>query len=388
VATIGFTAIVKNEAHVIRRALDSVRPLVDHVLISDTGSTDGTPGVIRSWLDQNDLPGAVIERPWVDFSHNRNEALDLLSDISSIDYVLTIDADEYLVFDQTFDTETFKSGLDRADAWRVRSHVGSQHFDRLQLFSNRMPFRFHYKIHEKVNVPSGAVIGRAEGFFNQYTFDGARAFNPRKYLEDAKTIESELIGGAYDNNPEMLARYTFYLAQCFNWSRNYDQARVLYERHTKMKGASRGNLTSSYFNIALMDELLEEPAETTIAAYLRAYQVLPEAEPLCGAARISNRVGRHDQAYNWARSAAAMPEPDSWSFDAAVYQWRALDELLVACIGTHRFDEAVEVAERLLSEAKFPESERQRIEQNAAYALAQYELAPVIGPNAKSALAN
>jgi len=40
--TICLVMIVKNEAHVIRRCLESVRPLIDTWLIIDTGSTDGT----------------------------------------------------------------------------------------------------------------------------------------------------------------------------------------------------------------------------------------------------------------------------------------------------------------------------------------------------------
>ncbi len=43
--TIGLCMIVKNEAHVITRCLDSVCPLVDHVLIEDTGSTDATRAI-------------------------------------------------------------------------------------------------------------------------------------------------------------------------------------------------------------------------------------------------------------------------------------------------------------------------------------------------------
>jgi len=136
---------------------------------------------------------------------------------------------------------------------------------------------------------------------------------------------------------------------------------------------------------ALAERQLHAARTVVLVPYAQLMGVARAMWARCGSPGF---VPRFETTYNWARSAAAMPEPDSWSFDAAVYQWRALDELLVACIGTHRFDEAVEVAERLLSEAKFPESERQRIEQNAAYALAQYELAPVIGPNAKSALAN
>ncbi|MEU5316418.1 glycosyltransferase [Streptomyces sp. NPDC021056] len=39
--------IVKNEAHVIRRCLESVLPLVDTWVILDTGSPDGTQDIIR-----------------------------------------------------------------------------------------------------------------------------------------------------------------------------------------------------------------------------------------------------------------------------------------------------------------------------------------------------
>ena len=67
--------IVKNEAHVIQRCIDSVRPIIDHWVIVDTGSTDGTEEVVRTALA--DLPGTFVKRPWVDFAFNRTEALTL-----------------------------------------------------------------------------------------------------------------------------------------------------------------------------------------------------------------------------------------------------------------------------------------------------------------------
>ena len=91
--TICLNMIVKNESHVICRCLASVKPFITHWVIVDTGSTDGTQAIIQDYL--KDVPGQLYERPWVDFSHNRNEALGLAQ--GAADYVLFIDADQGIV---------------------------------------------------------------------------------------------------------------------------------------------------------------------------------------------------------------------------------------------------------------------------------------------------
>src|SRR6266850_5078965 len=87
--TVCLTMIVKDEAHVIERCIESVLPFIDCWAVVDTGSTDGTQEKIRSLLA--DLPGELIESPWKGFAESRNESLRLAE--GQADYMLVMDAD-------------------------------------------------------------------------------------------------------------------------------------------------------------------------------------------------------------------------------------------------------------------------------------------------------
>src|ERR1035437_5372392 len=111
-ATIGLSMIVKNEAKLILRCLESVLPLIDFVMISDTGSTDGTQKIIGEFLDERGLAGSGHEDRWRNFSINRNMALDHLHKWP-VDYAFVIDADDTLEIAPGFDVAAFKAGMDR-----------------------------------------------------------------------------------------------------------------------------------------------------------------------------------------------------------------------------------------------------------------------------------
>src|SRR5271165_321285 len=107
--TIGLCMIVKDEEHVIERCLESVRSLVDYVLVCDTGSTDETQTIIRNYLAEHQhLSGEVINDPWCDFGTNRTRALIQLRGIKWVDYALMMDADDQLILDPGFDPAAFK----------------------------------------------------------------------------------------------------------------------------------------------------------------------------------------------------------------------------------------------------------------------------------------
>jgi glycosyltransferase involved in cell wall biosynthesis len=78
-----------NEAENLARTLASVT-WADEILIVDSGSTDGTADIARSFNATVNLK--VIERPWPGFAAQKNFALSQCTG----DWILTLDADEEL----------------------------------------------------------------------------------------------------------------------------------------------------------------------------------------------------------------------------------------------------------------------------------------------------
>ena len=79
--------IAKNEESMLPGCLESVRGVVDEIVLVDTGSTDGTMALARA------AGATVLERPWDDdFSAPRN----LAAAHARGDYILMLDADERL----------------------------------------------------------------------------------------------------------------------------------------------------------------------------------------------------------------------------------------------------------------------------------------------------
>jgi glycosyltransferase involved in cell wall biosynthesis len=79
--------ITKNEEHFLEQCLNSVKDLVDEIIIVDTGSTDKTKEIAKNFTDK------IFDFEWCDdFSAARNESLKH----ATCDWILVLDADELI----------------------------------------------------------------------------------------------------------------------------------------------------------------------------------------------------------------------------------------------------------------------------------------------------
>lgn len=86
--TIGLCMIVKNEEEVLARCLDSVRDVVDEIVVVDTGSDDNTVEIAKRYTDK------VYTFPWIDdFSAARNFSFSK----TSCQYCMWMDADDIIL---------------------------------------------------------------------------------------------------------------------------------------------------------------------------------------------------------------------------------------------------------------------------------------------------
>ena len=362
-STVCLSMIVKNETHIIHECLDSISPHIDYWVIVDTGSTDGTQELIKKYFAEKGIPGELHERPWVDFGHNRSEALALCD--GKADYAWMIDADDRIVGNFVYpngkrleaDGYALKCGRENCVWWRN------------QIFKTGIGWKYVGVLHEYAHCDKQPL--------NQIKIDGnyhleARTIGHRnvnvtpveKYSKDAILLEEVL--KKEPNN----TRYQFYLAQSYFDSQQWDKAIAAYYKRVEMGGWEE-ECYYSLFRIALCE--ISKNSDWTVVQqkFLDSYDFRPcRAEPLHAIARFLRMNGRPRAAYLFAKEAAQIPYPqhDILFIDNNVYQWMALDELAATAFFVHDYKTGHAACEILLKQNRLPESEIDRNQKNhAAY---------------------
>lgn len=258
--SISLCVIAKNEESNIARCLSSCEHIVDEIIVVDTGSTDNTVKIAKSF------GATIIDSPWENnFSKARNAGVEK----ATCEWILYLDCDESLDFDgglylkEVLESDDIKEEKNEGFCLNLINVVNNQmtlNYGSLRIFRNRPTYRFQGRIHEQIFPSIGKLYPESsikpidvnfyhygydltpeevkkkrnrnlaifesyseeekDGFFyynlaNEYT----RAEEPEKAIENyllAKNVP------AYDNGYTLFL--PIYIAKCYYDLKKYNEA--------------------------------------------------------------------------------------------------------------------------------------------------------------------
>lgn len=360
--------IVRNESRIIDRCLQSVAPYVSSYAICDTGSTDGTPDIIRSFFDRRGITGAIATTEFVNFGHARNSALGVawMHNEPPVDYLLLCDADMELVVEN----ERVFNRLGEAAYMVTQRAGGNFSYRNTRLLSRNVAAEYIGVTHEYLSVGGNTVALDGLHFIDHA--DGAN--RPEKFERDIR-----LLSEAVEKNPAD-SRSLFYLAQSYRDLGKPQHAAGLYRRRAEAGGwaeeAWRARLEEARCYKAVAGH-----EEKFLWAALLAWEMRPwRAEPLYDIARYYRERGRNHLAALFAERGMAIPYPseDRLFIEDFVYRGGFLEELsIVGFYVAGRRELGVKSCETLAMHRGAFEGQRELARRNLQhYAKPLAELAP------------
>jgi glycosyltransferase involved in cell wall biosynthesis len=350
--------IVKNEKHCIERCLRSTFPIIDSWSIVDTGSTDGTQDLIKEIM--KGIPGTLHERPWRNFAFNRTESIELARKFAETSYGLVIDADDVLEI-----PDDYKLPILTANTYRLRIEYGGTVYYRPHLFQLSRPFKYESILHEYLmceglDISNDPIL---KGIIYRCFAEGSRSTDPNKFLKDADLLR-EALRKEPDNR-----RYMFYLAQSLKDAGKIEKAITAYERRSNVSGWDEETWMSMQ-EAARLKEWINQPEQTIVHSYLRAYEFRPtRVEPLYELARYyRTKKNRPTIAYIYAAAGYRAVRPtDQLMLDESIYQWRMSYEFAISSWYAGKIEESREAHLLLLNNEFVPVEERVRLVDNMKF---------------------
>jgi glycosyltransferase involved in cell wall biosynthesis len=385
-ARLVLTQIMKNEAHVITRMLNSIRPIVDIICLVDTGSTDNTIEVVKNWGEQNKIETHVFERAFDNFENSRNYSIEMAREITAGRgndfWGFWLDADEMIEILPNFN----KNNINK-DLYMFNTYINVMKYTRNECYKLDKPFRFYGPVHEFIvcdekNITSGLM----DGLNVRVQMDGGswKGNIPEKYKSHAHVLEKYIDANRQD------PRWIFYTAQSYhdsaclpdNREENEERLRRSMKYYRERISRTDGypeEIFYSQFRVGTIMRVLEMPFSQTLNELMKAYSMDPlRAEPIKAIIDHYLSVGEWHHAYLFSKFAKVNfhgknPYPQRLLFvDEALYIWKILEVHAAASFYTGRRDEAKQTFQEMVEISRqqpqyFTQDDLQKIQMNSQF---------------------
>lgn len=293
--------IVKDEEKIIQRCLDSVKNIVDEIIIVDTGSSDKTKEIVAAYTDK------IYDFQWInDFSAARNYAYSL----ANMDYILWLDADDVLLKQDLIKFKQLKKNLDpMVDVVMMKYNVGfdehgnttlSYYRERLTKRANH--FKWREPIHEYLET-AGTIINSDIAI----THKREQITSPERNMK----IYVDLISKGISLSPRGL----YYYARELYYNGHYGAAIQYFNQFlTTEQGWVEDNISACYhLSICYYHQ---NDRKNMLKALMKSFSYdLPRAEICCQLGFYYMDAAEYNKAILWYKLATQLSLPkNSWGF--------------------------------------------------------------------------
>ena len=286
--------IVKNEEDVLERCLNSVRELVDEIIIVDTGSEDGTKQTAERFTDQ------IYDFQWGDdFAAARNFSFARASG----DYLMWMDADDVLPESSLHLLAEKKERMDpKTDVIMLPYQTAFDEagnpvfiYERERIVRNCPRSVWIGPVHEVI-VPFGNILHLEAPIRHEKNGPGESGRNLRIY-------EGQLAKGW-----KLDARQQYYYGRELYFHERYEEAEKVFQRFLKNPDAWIVNRVDALRLLAGC-RYRQGREEEALEALLHALTLdRPRAEICCDLGKHFLDRGRYEAAVFWYQAALSLPE--------------------------------------------------------------------------------
>jgi len=332
--------IVKNESKNIARLLKSVVPFIDHYVICDTGSTDGTISAIENFVKEvPNITGHIIYEPFQNFGHTRTYSFQRAKEyFPEVDFFMFLDAD--MVFHSPLSPLDFKKSIEDLSGDIYMLFQGNEHFSTKNARLCRgghiaSQCRYIGVTHEYLNYPYNSRLVTVQptvGFIYDIGDGGSKS---DKFQRDIRLLEEDLF-----RNPDN-GRTLFYLGNSYKDSGQDEKAIEIYRRKIQL-GETTGRewfeeIWHSYYNIGCCYRHLKR-TQDAIQAWLQAFTHHPKRieniYEIVKEYRLQGKPALAYEFYLWAHRIASSQKNKTDATDFLftqrdVYEWKLDYELTI-----------------------------------------------------------
>lgn len=306
--TISLCMIVKNEEDTLARCLESVKDIVDEIIIVDTGSTDNTKEIISKYSNR------MYEFSWIDdFAAARN--FSFLQ--AEMEYILWLDADDILQEDDQKKLKKLKESLDPSidsvSMNYILEHDSSGNpissLRRNRLVKREKNYQWHGPVHEHLEV-TGKIFNSDISITHSSIH--------HDYNRNLKIYEHRLQKGE-----EFSARDLFYFANELFDHQHYERAIEVYQQFLQTKkGWIEDNISACGSLADCFHQVGDQEKE--LSYILKSFEYdAPRAEFCCRMGYFFLKRKQPSQAIFWYQLATQLEKPsENWGrINHACWSW-------------------------------------------------------------------